>query len=124
MKVILSIKPEYAEKIFNGSKKFEFRRSIFREKKVKTVIVYASSPVQQVIGEFEIDEIINCEIDALWGMTEHYSGITRDYFYQYFSEKETGYAIKIKKAKRYKNPKCLKTAYNIHPPQSFAYTQL
>lgn len=84
MKVVLSIKPEFAEKIFDGSKKFEFRRSIFKEKSVKKVIVYASSPVQQVIGEFEIDEIINCEIDTLWDITENYSGITRDYFYQYF----------------------------------------
>ena len=29
MKIILSIKPEIANKIFEGDKKFEFRRSIF-----------------------------------------------------------------------------------------------
>jgi predicted transcriptional regulator len=32
MKVILSIKPEYAFKIFDGTKKFEFRRVIFKKK--------------------------------------------------------------------------------------------
>lgn len=43
MKVLLSIKPEFAEKIFSGEKKFEFRRSIFKDKTVKTVLVYASA---------------------------------------------------------------------------------
>ena len=51
MKVVLSIKPEFAFKIFDGTKKFEFRKSIFKSNKVKSIIVYASSPVQQVIGE-------------------------------------------------------------------------
>lgn len=31
MKAIMSIKPKYAEAIFNGTKKFEFRRNIFRK---------------------------------------------------------------------------------------------
>ena len=54
MKVVLSIKPEFAFKIFDGSKKFEFRKAIFKNNNVKSIIVYASSPVQKVIGEFEI----------------------------------------------------------------------
>jgi len=58
MNVILSIKPEYAFKIFNGTKLFEFRKAIFKNPAVKKVIVYASSPVQRVIGEFEIDETL------------------------------------------------------------------
>ncbi len=62
MKVLLSIKPKYAELIFDGSKKFEFRRTIFKNIQVKTVVVYASSPVQRVIGEFQIEEILNSDI--------------------------------------------------------------
>ena len=38
MKVLLSIKPEFAEKIFNGTKKYEFRKSIFKNKDVDKVI--------------------------------------------------------------------------------------
>lgn len=124
MKVVLSIKPEFANKIFDGSKKYEFRKAIFKNDKIKTVIVYASSPVQQVIGEFEIEKIIIHDIDTLWEMTQHYSGISEDYFYQYFADKEMGYAIKIKKTKKYKIPKCLRADFNLLPPQSFAYFQL
>lgn len=61
MKVILSIKPQFAEKIFDGSKKYEFRRTLFKNKKVKIVIVYASAPISKIIGEFEIDEILKSD---------------------------------------------------------------
>lgn len=121
MKVVLSIKPEFANKIFDGTKKYEFRKAIFKNDKIRTIIVYASSPVQKVIGEFEIEKIINHDLNTLWDMTQHYSGISEDYFYQYFAEKEIGYAIKIKKTKKYKAPKCLRTDFNLLPPQSFAY---
>lgn len=121
MKVVLSIKPEFANKIFDGTKKFEFRKAIFKNEKIKTVIVYSSSPVQQVIGEFEIERIINHDIDTLWGLTHQESGITEDYFYKYFADRVEGFAIQIKKVKKYRTPKCLRTDYNLFPPQSFAY---
>jgi predicted transcriptional regulator len=121
MKVVLSIKPEFANKIFDGTKKYEFRKAIFKNEKIKTIIVYASSPVQRVIGEFEIEKIINHDIDTLWGLTQQDSGISEDYFYQYFAKREIGYAIKIKSTRKYKQSKCLKTDFNLFPPQSFAY---
>ncbi len=123
MKVILSIKPEFAYKIFDGTKKFEFRKAIFKNKNVKSIIVYASSPVQKVIGEFEIGKIFNNDLDTLWNLTRDHSGITEDFFYKYFSEKEKGFAIQVKNKKIYKNPKCLKEDFNLHPPQSFAYVK-
>ena len=121
MKVVLSIKPEFAEKIFDGTKKFEFRKAIFKNTDIKTVIVYASSPVQKVIGEFEIERIINQDIDSLWGLTHANSGISEDYFYKYFEDRTEGFAIEIKKYKKYKQPKNLKEDFNLFPPQSFAY---
>ncbi|MEN6488821.1 MAG: hypothetical protein ABFD66_08060 [Smithella sp.] len=121
MRVLLSIKPEFAEMIFAGTKKFEFRRTVFRNQDVKTVVVYASSPVQKVIGEFEIETIINDQLEALWERTKKHAGIDEAYFFDYFSNKSTGYAIKIKKAKKYKKALCLRKDFNTTPPQSFMY---
>lgn len=121
MKVVLSIKPEFADKIFDGTKKFEFRKVIFKNPDVKKIIVYASSPVQKIIGEFEIDYIINHDIETLWDKTKSQSGISKDYFFEYFEDRKHGFAIKIKNTRLYKIPKCIRADYNLIPPQSFLY---
>jgi len=120
MKVLLSIKPEFAHKIFAGTKRYEYRKTIFRQK-VTTVVVYASSPVRKVIGEFEIDDILHDEIEALWDTTKSFSGITQDSFFAYFQARESGYAIKIKRCTLYDHPVELRSVYGSNPPQSFAY---
>jgi len=121
MKVLLSIKPEFAERIFDGSKKYEFRKTIFKNPNVKTIVVYASSPVQRVIGEFDIETILSSAPKILWEETKEYSGISEDFFFDYFSRREIGFAIKVKKTRRYKKPHCLCSRYNVTPPQSFCY---
>lgn len=121
MKVVLSIKPEFANKIFDGTKRFEFRKAIFKNEEVKKVLVYSSSPVQKVIGEFQIGRIFKHDLQTLWELTKKYSGITEEYFYEYFANREHGFAIQIKKKTKFKIPKCLKEDYNLTPPQSFAY---
>lgn len=123
MKVLLSIKPEFAEKIFNGTKKFEFRRTMFKNKEIKKIVVYASAPISKVIGEFEIDRIFHEELDQLWNQTSKFSGISEDYYMQYFNGKKSGYAIEVKNPKKYKIGLCIKQNFGLNPPQSFAYLQ-
>ncbi len=124
MRVLLSIKPEFAEKIFNGTKKFEFRKSIFKNTNVEKIVVYASYPVQKVVGEFEIEEILEAKPSQLWQITQDFSGISKQYFDQYFTVREKGYAIKINNIKKYKSPLNLKDDLGINfPPQSYMYLQ-
>lgn len=119
-RALLSIRPEYAEAIFDGRKRFEFRRSIFRED-IKIVIVYMSSPVKQVVGEFSVEGVITDDIDALWDRTESQAGIDRDKFMHYFAGRAMGYAIEIGKVRRYAKPRNLEETYGVRPPQSFLY---
>jgi predicted transcriptional regulator len=118
--VLLSVKPQFANLIFDGDKKFEFRKSIFR-KSVKRILVYASSPVQQVIGEFTIHKVLYDKLPELWEQTREHAGISEEVFYSYFAQKDAGYAIAIKKVIRYKEPKTLAEFSDCRPPQSFAY---
>ncbi len=120
MDVLLSIKPQFALQIFSGTKKFEYRRIIFREH-VERIIVYASSPTKMVIGEFWIKEILFEDLGNLWSRTKRYSGITEEGFYSYFFDKDKGYAIKVGKIIRYHKPKSLHVLYRMKAPQSFAY---
>jgi len=121
MRVLLSIKPEFAMKIFDGSKKYEYRRIIFRKDQVKYVVVYASAPLCKVIGEFEIDDILHDDLEKLWSKTKKHAGIKKDKFLHYFSNARKGYAIHIKNPAPYKRPISLDKLMVGSPPQSFVY---
>lgn len=122
--VLLSIKPEFAHKIFEGSKKFEFRKQVFKDTSVKKVIVYSSSPEQKVIGEFEIETILDDTPDKIWIQTRLYSGISREFFKSYFEGRDKAYAIKVASTKMYRRQKTL-ADFNVQSaPQSFAYVEV
>jgi predicted transcriptional regulator len=121
-RVLLSVKPRFAEAILAGDKTFEFRRLLFKRADVRTVVLYASSPMCKVVGEFTIDEVVTLGLEALWEMTCNGGAIDRRYFDQYFEGRETGHALKVKRTRRYRSPLCLRTEFGIrHPPQSFRY---
>ena len=118
--VLLSIKPELADKIFTGEKKYEYRREMFGREMGK-VIVYASAPVKKVIGEFNNGGIKFGRIDDIWRATKDESGISEESFYQYFSPLHWGHVLKIDNPVLYDKPLDLKSYGIIHPPQSFRY---
>lgn len=121
MKVLLSIKPEFVEKIFAGTKKYEFRKSLFRRSDVKIVVIYASAPVKRVVGEFEIDGILSDDVNTIWERTKKHSGITKAVYTSYFQKRTTANAIQIGHLTKYDESKSL-SDYNIHQaPQSFCY---
>ena len=121
MSVLLSIKPEFVAKIFSNEKQYEFRKVIFKDKQVKDVVIYASSPVSKVVGEFKIDKIIEDTPDKVWKLTKDKAGITKSYFDEYFRGKRVANAIKIKQATRYDKPIDLQELGVKRAPQSFMY---
>jgi predicted transcriptional regulator len=120
--VLLSIKPRFANAILEGTKTFEFRRTVFRSLTVRKVVIYASSPVCRVIGEFMIDGILALELKKLWEETAKGAGINREFFYDYFRGREIGFALRVQRPRRYAKPFRLKEHFGLlRPPQSFCY---
>jgi len=118
----LSIKPEYAERILSGEKRFEFRKRLYRNSRVKTVVIYATQPVGKVVGEFSVSATHSDEPSALWDRTRHAAGITKEFFAEYFDGRDVGHAIEVREAKRYARPKSIdKYLASGVPPQSYAY---
>jgi predicted transcriptional regulator len=116
----LSIRPEHAEAIFDGTKKFEFRRVRFG-RKVDKVQVYVTQPVGSVIGEFDVESVLTKQIEDLWDATSDMSGLTARQFFEYFSGKEIGHAIAIGMVWRYSTPLSISKDIGVRPPQSFMY---
>ena len=106
MNVLLSIKPKFVERIFAGEKKYEYRKIMFANDNVKNIFVYASTPVKKIVGN----------------LTADHAGISRAFFFEYFSDHNMAFAIKIKSAEQYHEPL---DPYNMvvgfKAPQSFMY---
>lgn len=120
--VLLSIKPQFANAILEGTKLFELRRKIFRDKDVRRIVIYASSPVRRVVGEFSIDSVLAHEPTKLWSLTSRGAGVDREFFDEYFRGRAVAFAVKVAKPKRYARPRRLQEHYGIaRPPQSFCY---
>ena len=117
---LLSIKPRYSDAIFRGEKRFEFRRAIFR-RPVAVVVVYTTSPVSRVVGEFDIEGIITDTIEGLWRRTKHCAGIDRERFFSYFAGRKVGHAIAIGAVRLYPRSLDLPDTFGMRAPQSFAY---
>lgn len=121
MKVLLSIKPEFVEKIFDGSKKYEYRKVLPKRTDISVIVIYASTPVQRVVGEFRIKDIFSESVDILWERTKEYSGISKEYYMSYFQHKNVANAIEIGELKKYKKTKLLSDYKIVQAPQSFCY---
>lgn len=121
MKILLSIKPIYANKILDWEKFFELRKSIPKEE-FDTVIIYSSFPEKKIIWEFKVDKIIYKSLDELWDITKEWSCVDKKFFDEYYKWKERWYAIKVKEIKRYKESLPI-TTYTKFPPQSFMYIE-
>lgn len=120
MNAILSIKPQYVEEIKKGRKKFEYRKSVFKQK-VEKVYIYASAPVSKIIGEFQPVDVIHGNPEEVWKKTKQYSGITEKFFKEYYRGRSVAYAIEIKNIRIYESPKNLPEG--VHAPQSYCYCE-
>jgi len=121
MKVLLSVRPEYAEKIFSGEKQYEYRRRVFREP-VDIVVIYSTQPEGRIVGHFNIARILHSEVDELWRQTGHSSGLSYARYCQYFHGQRDGYALAIRDPREYDDPVNPRELLgNFHPPQSFQY---
>ena len=100
MKVLLSIKPEFVEKIFFKDKKYEFRKVLFK-KDVESVVIYSTMPVGRIVGEFTIANIHSYCPEKLWELTKEKAGITYEYYSKYFEGRKIAHALEIGKLQKY-----------------------
>lgn len=122
MKILLSIKPEFVEQIFKGKKKFEYRKSIFANQEVSSVVIYSTMPVGRIVGEFSISQVLMDTPEQIWRNTKQKSGITKTFYDMYFENRNKAYALEIGELTQYKTPiNPYELIDGFVPPQSFRY---
>jgi len=125
--IIISIRPTYAEKIFQGIKTIELRRRFPRFFMKNTVAyIYATSPEMALIGVVQIEKVEYLDICFLWAEYGKYASITKSDFDKYFNGLKQGYALKLSTPRRFFRPLTLlelKDRFHFNAPQSFLYVR-
>lgn len=119
-KILISIKPEYVEKILDGSKKFEFRTKAAKQD-IKGLIIYSTFPTKKVVAEVEIEEVLEMNPEDLWEKTKKYAGIDKVNYDVYFKNRKVAYAYKLGRIKKFNEPRDLNYYGLQFAPQSFVY---
>jgi predicted transcriptional regulator len=118
----MSIRPQFASAILDGSKKVEFRKRALAED-IRRVVIYTTSPVQAVVGEFTVANQVIASPKALWRRYSKVAGIDRASFFEYFDGTTDAVGIIIDSVLEYETPLLLDDIEpGSTPPQSFMYT--
>lgn len=119
---LISIHPRFANAILDGTKQVEFRKVGFK-RLITHVLLYATAPIQQIVGYVEVSEIEERSPAALWRRYREVAGIERQAFFAYYQGKATGVAVKVRRPQRLLQPLALNDLHRgATPPQSFLYS--
>lgn len=121
--VVFSIKPQFAEAILKGIKKFEYRKKQLRRTNIRKILIYSTKPVSAIVGEAEIRRIWVDVPDQVWDCTKEHSGIQKDFYDEYFSGTNLAVAYELCNVRQYNIPKSLHEVGLAYIPQSFAYVE-
>jgi len=123
--LLLSIRPEYANKIFEGTKTVELRRTRPRLEAGDWVLVYVSTPVKALMGMVEVGRVMEAHPSLLWPHVREHAGITRWQFDHYYTGADRAYGIFLKSLRQLPIP--IKLGHlrelidGFVPPQSYRY---
>ncbi len=118
---LMSIKPEYAHAIFDGTKLVEFRKQSFK-RPVSHIIVYSSSPEKKVLGYFELGDTDIGNPKTLWKRYRDVGAIEYPDYKAYFGDRKIGVAFHVKRVYHLQTPITLgRLKRQLKAPQSYNY---
>lgn len=121
--VLLSIKPEYVEKIVQGTKKFEYRKRLAKEN-VSIIYIYSTFPSMKVVASVQVIGRLSGSPTSLWEKTKTMAGISRAKYRDYFHGCKTAYAYELGEVEIFESEKNISDFGLEIAPQSFAYIEI
>ena len=92
--LLISIHPEYVDKILSGEKRFEFRKTCPLPI-VTHLVIYATAPKKKWIAIAEVESVWLDSPSRLWEKTKYAAGISRAKFRKYYDGKSQAVAFKL-----------------------------
>ena len=125
--LLLSLKPCYAKRVFEGLKKVELRRRITSHITNRDVFVYVSSPVMELRGGFRAGNFWHGTPEEIWAKVSELARVNKQDFDTYFEGQTVAYAFEITEVWEAPNPVDLNTLRSQFPnfvvPQSWRYVR-
>ena len=125
--LLLSLKPRYADLIFEGVKKAELRRRLLLQMEGRDVFVYVSSPVMELRGGFRVGQVWRGTPQSIWEKVSEWAGVDKDDFDAYYAGQSIAHALEITDVWEYANPAglcVLRTRFDrFVAPQSWRYVK-
>lgn len=117
----MSIHPRHAEKLLEGSKQVELRKTAFSGD-VSRVVVYATAPTRAVVGWLEVEAIEQHSPTRVWQLFGSIAGISRREFRGYYKGHRRAVAIRVREPRRLNVPVPLRQLdADLTAPQSYRY---
>jgi len=121
--ILMSIKTKYANEIFKGTKKYEYRRSSIGNKNCnKKIVIYSAGTDKAIIGYMIVDKILEGNLDYI--LTKTNNERNND-IKNYFNNAQKCYALHIKETHKFSKTITLsdlrKIDKNIILPQYYRY---
>ncbi len=124
--LLLSLKPCYAELVFQGLKRAELRRRIPCVEN-RDVFIYVSSPVRCLRGGFRVEHVWSGSPEEVWKEVEGIARVDRREFDAYYAGRSVAYALRISEVWEYDEPVHLEVLRrqlsDFVAPQSWRYVK-
>jgi predicted transcriptional regulator len=124
---LISIRPEYAVSVLDGSKTVELRRRAPRFSEGHILVVYVTAPVMAIMGAVEVAGVESRSPSAIWRQYGKEAKVTRVDFRRYFSGRDLAVAIRLRTIRTFAMPLTLNSARDaaptFHPPQAWVSVQ-
>lgn len=125
--LLLSLKPRYADLVFDGLKRAELRRRIIPCIENRYVFIYVSSPVRRLRGGFRVGHVWHGSPEEIWDRVSELAGVGKQDFDTYYAGRTVAYALSIMDVWEYRYPKDLNALRDRFPgfvvPQSWRYVR-
>ena len=126
--LFISLKPSYADMVFEGRKKAELRRRIVSQAENTYVFVYVSSPNMELRGGFRIGRVWSGPPEEVWKRVRDFAGIPKQDFDAYFQGNSVAHALEVKDVWEFEEPIGLDALRNLFDsfvvPQSWRYVRI
>ena len=102
--LLISLKPCYADLVFDGLKTVELRRRIVSPANDRDVFVYVTSPIRELRGGFRVGQVWQGSPEEVWGMVSELVSLNKREFDAYFEGQTIAYALEIRDIWEFQNP--------------------